>query len=209
MSNKLSIIAISFFLSSALWSQNFKDTLLMRNGNIFVTSVIEYNDSLTRVVDPKRPNKNIIIENDRIFSVTNENGERLVYKYDSIKGDDFTIDEMRYFILGEQDAQRGFKARGAMIGGIIVGVASGITGSFLAPIPPFAYSMLVGIPKVKVNRKYCSNPELIQRDAYLMGYEEIGSKKRKIHSLISGFSGLVVGLVTWKSLKDNGIEILK
>jgi len=202
-------VIVGLFFIQNTYSQNFNDTILMLNGNIILTNVIESNDSLTRIVNPKKLTKNIIIENDRIFSIKNKTRERIIYEYDSVRGNDLTVDEMRYFILGEQDAQKGFKPRGALIGGIIIGAASGITGSFLSPIPPFAFSSLVGIPRVKVNRRVCSNPDLVHKEAYLLGYERVAIKKRRVQSLVGGGAGLIAGLVSWGILKGNGVEVIK
>jgi len=196
-------------VSEKLFSQTYPDTILMLNGNSIITSIIESNDSLTRFANPKKPNKSLVVENDRIFAIKNPSGEKLMYYYDSVKGNDLTIEEMRYYILGEQDAQKGYKPRGALIGGILIGAASGITGSFLAPIPPFAYTALLGIPKIKIKKKTVSNPELLKQQTYLMGYERVARKKRNIQSLIGGGAGLVVGMGTYGVFKATGNEIFK
>ena len=44
---------------------------------------------------------------------------------------------MLYYIYGERDARKGFKARGALIGAGVVGLVSGGVGLFFAPIFPF------------------------------------------------------------------------
>ena len=85
----------------------------MLNGGIMVGTVIDTLNGVTTLKNPKDSTKNIIVENDRIFSITNASGESIMYVYDTLIGNEFTIDEMRYFILGEQDAEKGFKAKGA------------------------------------------------------------------------------------------------
>lgn len=209
--NKTILIIAAFLCCHIILKgqKSYRDTILMLNGSYVLTNVIESNDSVTRIVNPKKINKTLLIDNERIFSIRNSAGERIIYVYDSVKGNDLTVDEMRYFILGEQDAQKGFKPRMAIIGGVLVGAASGITGSFLSPIPPFLYSALVGIPKVKVNKKHCSNPEMIQKEAYLLGYERVALKKRRFQSLIGGAVGLAAGLTTFGILKNNGTEVIK
>lgn len=197
------------FISGNLFSQTFTDTIQMLNGSRILTSVIESNDSVTRCINPKKPSKTLLIDNDRIFSIKNTSGEKLIYYYDSIKGNDLTIDEMRYYIIGEQDAEKGYKPRGAIIGGILVGAGAGITGSFLAPVAPFAYTALLALPKIKIKKKTVSNPELLKQETYLMGYERVARKKRNLQSLIGGGAGLVAGLGAYGILKENGQEIIK
>ena len=114
---------------------------------------------------------------------------------------------MRYFIRGEQDAQKSFKARGAFWSGLLIGAGAGVTGSLLSPIAPFTFAALVGLPKIKIKKKGVSNLEYLKQDAYLMGYERVARKKRKIKSLIGGASGLGIGLGTYFILKANNSEL--
>lgn len=201
-------ISVFFLLARQTGSaQTEKDTILLLNGAVVIGSVIDTTNGVTSIKNPKDSTKNIIIENDRIFSITNKNGESIMYVYDTIIGNEFTIDEMRYFILGEQDAEKGFKARGAFWGNLLLGAAGGVTGSFLCPIPPFAFVALSGLPKVKIKPSSVSNVEYIKQDSYIMGYERVARKKRKISSLAGGGIGLGIGLGTYFILKQTGNEI--
>jgi hypothetical protein len=200
------IIILQFFILSAKAQEN-KDTVLMMNGDAIICTVVDTTNGLTSIKNPKNPNKNITLENDRIFSIKSPAGESIMYVYDTVIGNEFTIDEMRYFIYGEQDADHKFKAKGCLIIGAAVGLLSGVTGSFLCPIPPFAFAALSGIPKVKIKKSTVSNPEYLTHDPYLMGYERVAKKKRKLKSLIGGGIGLAVGLGTFGVLKSTGNEI--
>ncbi len=204
----ITIICLAFtLLSKNTFSQNGKDTILLLNGGVVIGSVIDTLNGVTTIKNPKDSTKNLIIENDRIFSITNANGESVMYVYDTIIGNEFTIDEMRYFILGEQDAEKGFKAKGAFWGNMLLGAAGGVTGSFLCPIPPFAFTALSGVPRVKVRPSTVSNVDYIKHDTYIMGYERVARKKRKISSLVGGGIGMGVGLGTFFILKANNSEI--
>jgi hypothetical protein len=197
-----SILFLLLIQTSA--AQSARDTIVLLNGNVVVAEVVDTTDGLTSIRDPKRAGRNIVIENDRIFSITDSSGEHLLYVYDTVIGNEFTIPEMRYFILGEQDAEKGFKANGAFFGNMALGAAAGVTGFFLCPVPPFAFTALSGMPKVKIKRSTVSNPEYLKQDAYLMGYERVARKKRKIRSLIGGGIGLGVGLGTFFILQGTG-----
>lgn len=199
-------LALGLISQNAI-SQNGKDTILFLNGAIMTGTVIDTTNGVTTIKNPKDSTKNIIVENDRIFSITNAGGENIMYVYDTLIGNEFTIDEMRYFILGEQDAEKGFKARGAFWGNMLLGAAGGVTGSFLCPIPPFAFTALSGLPRVKIKSSSVSNIEYIKHDTYIMGYERVARKKRKLGSLVGGGIGLGVGLGTFFILKSTNNEI--
>lgn len=200
-------ILLQLFISKKGASQTDNDTILLLNGAVVVTTVIDTTNGTTVFKNPKNPKKTIAIENERIFSISNKKGEFLIYEYDTIVGNEFTIEEMRYFIKGEQDAQKNFKARGAFWTNLLIGAGAGVTGSLLSPIAPFAFSAMVGLPKIKIKKRGVSNIEYLKQDAYLMGYERVGRKKRKIKSLIGGATGLGVGLGTYFILKANDSEL--
>jgi hypothetical protein len=189
----VSLLVVSLFVQTGV-SQTGKDTILLLNGSIIIANVIDTTNGVTSIKNPKDSIKNIIIENDRIFSISNNKGESIMYVYDTILGNEFTVDEMRYFICGEQDAERGFKAKGAFWGNMLLGAAAGVTGSFFCPLPPFAFTALSGLPKVKIKHRTVKDMEYLKHDTYLMGYERVGRKKRKITSLIGGGIGLAAGI---------------
>lgn len=201
------IVFIFFQFTLSGSAQENKDTLLLLNGDVIICTIIDTTNGLTSIKNPKNSQKNILIENDRIFSIKSPAGEQIIYVYDTIIGNEFTIDEMRYFIYGERDADKNFKAKGSLLIGVAVGLLSGITGSFLCPIPPFAFTALSGIPKVKIKKGTVSDPDYLNHDPYLMGYERVARKKRKLKSLIGGGIGLIVGLGTYGILKSTGNEL--
>ncbi|MGQ0828554.1 MAG: hypothetical protein ACT4ON_09185 [Bacteroidota bacterium] len=208
MHKTLSIIAIILFTFKG-FSQIGTDTILLLNGNIIITNIIDSTGGSVSFKNPKKPKKNTVIENDRIFSITDSTGENIIYTYDTIIGNEFTIEEMRYFIRGEQDAQKGFKAKGAFWGNLFVGAGAGITGFFFSPAAPFIFTALSGVPKVKIKKECVSDLECLNHDAYLMGYERVADKKRQLRSLVSGGIGLAAGLTTFFILKNNDAELLK
>lgn len=208
MYKTLSAIVIMLFTVPG-FSQSGNDTILLLNGNTIITNIIDTANASVSFKNPKHPAKNIVIENERIFSIRNSNGENIIYSYDTILGNEFTIDEMRYFIKGEQDAQKGFKARGAFWGNLFIGAGAGVTGFFFSPAVPFAFTALAGVPKVKIKKNTVSDPEYLNHPEYLMGYQRVADKKRKIKSLVSGGIGLGIGLGTFFILKNNDAELLK
>lgn len=69
---------------------------------------------------------------------------------------------------------------------------------------------LSGITKVKIKHKTISNPNYIDQDAYILGYERVSRSRRRIKALIGGTIGLAAGYgLYFGLLKQNLPETLK
>jgi hypothetical protein len=191
-------IAFALFLFAAgLSAQQNKDSLFLMNGKIYTGKVQDTLLGGVTIKDPKDSSKNFTIDNEDLFSVKYGDGtEHFYYTQDTLIGNEFTRDEMRYFMLGERDAKKGFKARGSLFGSMAAGFAGGLTGSLLGPVLPFGYLGLCGITKVRIRHETISNPYYIDHDPYILGYERQARAKRRIQSLIGGGIGLVAGYTT-------------
>jgi hypothetical protein len=207
---------VIFWLSAnKSFSQSGTDTILFINGTTVITAVTEIvkatdsTEGLVSFVNPKKTKKIKTVDSDRIFSITNSKGESLIYNYDTLDGNEMTVDEMRYFIRGQQDARKVIKGWGGMSANFLLSLGAGATGSFLTPVVPFAVAGLLGLPSVKTKKGSVSNPEYLSHDAYLEGYEREGKRKRKVKSLLGGTVGLVLGLGASIVLKANGDELIK
>ena len=181
------------------------------NGNMVVEKVIDTLIGAVTIFDPQKPTEKLHYEYDEIYCVKYASGFKdYYYTQDTLKGNYFTREEMEYYMYGERDARKGFKARGALIGSGLVGAASGGLGLFFAPIFPFGYMGLSGITKVKIKHSTISNPNYIDHDAYILGYERVSRSKRRIQSLIGGTIGLAVGYgLYFGVLKNNLPSTLK
>jgi hypothetical protein len=194
MIKKNNIILLIFTcISLSTFSQN-KDTILLMNGNYVVEKVLDTLIGAVTIVNPEKVSEKLHYEYDEIFCVKYSNGfTDYYYTQDTLKGNWFTREEMQYYIYGERDARKGFKARGALIGAGVAGIIGGATGSFFAPILPYGYMALTGLPKVRIKHKTISNPNYIDHDSYILGYERVSRSRRRIQALIGGTVGLAVG----------------
>ncbi len=171
-----------------------KDTILLMNGNYVVEKVIDTLIGAVTIIDPSNTDKKLHYEYDEIYCVKYASGfTDYYYTQDTLKGNYFTREEMRYYMYGERDARKGFKARGSLIGAGVVGLASGGLGLFFAPVFPYGYMGLSGITKVRIRHSTISNPNYIDYDAYILGYERVSRTKRRIQALIGGTIGLAAG----------------
>ena len=190
-------------LSNLLNAQN-KDTILLMNGNVVVEKVLDTLIGAVTIVNPGNTLEKLHYEYDEIYCVKYAVGfTDYYYSQDTLKGNYFTRDEMLYYIYGERDARKGFKARGCLIGAGAVGLVSGGVGLFFAPVFPYGYMGLSGITKVKIKHSTISNPNYIEQDAYILGYERVARSKRRIQSLLGGSIGLAAGYALYFTiLKD-------
>lgn len=171
-----------------------KDTILLMNGNYVVEKVLDTLIGAVTIVNPANVAEKLHYEYDEIYCVKYATGfTDYYYTQDTLNGNYFTRDEMQYYIYGERDARKGFKARGSLIGAGVVGLASGGLGLFFAPVFPYGYMALSGITKVRIKHKTISNPNYIDHDAYILGYERVSRTKRRIRALIGGSIGLAAG----------------
>lgn len=204
------LFILSIVCSWSCFSQS-KDTILLMNGNFVVEKVIDTLIGAVTVMDPLKEGSKLHFEYDQIYCVKYASGfTDYYYRQDTMLGNYFSRDEMEYYIYGERDARKGFKARGALIGSGAVGLVSGGLGLFFAPVFPLGYMGLSGITKVKIKHSTISNPNYIEHDAYILGYERVSRSKRRIQSLIGGAVGLAVGYgLYFGVLKNNLPSTLK
>lgn len=206
MIKKNNIILLIFTcISLSTFSQN-KDTILLMNGNYVVEKVLDTLIGAVTIVNPEKVSEKLHYEYDEIFCVKYSNGfTDYYYTQDTLKGNWFTREEMQYYIYGERDARKGFKARGALIGAGVAGIIGGATGSFFAPILPYGYMALTGLPKVRIKHKTISNPNYIDHDSYILGYERVSRSRRRIQALIGGTVGLAVGYGLYFGVLKNAL----
>lgn len=192
-----------------VFSQNEqKDTLFLMNGRIVATTVLDTSLGAATVVDPKKPEKKLNYEYDRLYGIKYAKTGSMYYYYfqDTLQGNDFTRDEMWLFMKGEQDAKKGFKARGSFFGSMAAGLIGGASGQLYGPIAPSAYLLLCGLPKVRIRHNTISNPYYIDSDAYILGYEREARSKRRIQCLLGGGLGMVLGYLSYFAIiRPSGI----
>jgi hypothetical protein len=190
------ILLFSFF-GDPFFAQQ-KDTIILMNGNIVTEKVIDTLIGAVTIKNPKHPQKNIHYEYDELFCVHYANGFKdYYYTQDTLKGNWFTRDEMFMFTKGEADGRKGFTANGSMITAGLLGIASGCTGTFFGPLLPYGYLALCGIPKVRIRHNTISNPNYIDSDGYILGYERSARYRRRLKSLLGGTVGLAIGYAAY------------
>jgi len=186
-----------------------KDSIYLMNGHMVAAGVIDTTLGAVTINHPTKPGKKIHYEWDQLYMVRYSNGyKRYYYVQDSTINNWFTRQEMWMYMKGENDARKGSRAPGSFIGATLARIIGGATGTIWAPIGPFAWMMLTGIPKVRIRHSTVSNPNYIQSDAYILGYERVARQKRKISAVIGGAIGLALGFGTYIAFHDQYPETL-
>lgn len=188
------LLVLSFFFQSVSSQTKVQDSIYLMNGQVVGEKIIDTLLGAITIINPKKTSKKIHYEWDQIFMVRFANGDkRYYYKQDSLLSNWFSRDEMWMYMKGENDARKGFKARGCFIGAGIAGIAGGLTGTFWGPIAPYGFMALSGLPKVRIRHNTISNPAYVESDAYILGYERVARQRRRIKSVIGGTIGLAIG----------------
>lgn len=179
------------------WAQR-NDRILLMNGQVIEARVLGQSTLEVRyLLEARKGLKERTEPTESVFSVTDTLGrERIWYFYDTIFGNDMTVDQMRWFIKGEQDARKGYKPLWPMIGGFVAGAGLTIgfdleVTSLLIP-PLFAASMT--LPRVHVTKGSITDPLMEGDEYYAYGYAKVGRSKRVIKTLITSAAGVAFGL---------------
>lgn len=191
---KIVLINLLFFTSVVVYAQN--DQLLLLSGRMIKCTLID--TSSNSYISYQLPKREKIYEEERnrVFSYTIENHpEQIVYKVDSLQGNDFTIHEMRMFMHGGSDARSFYKYPFAFVGGVIIGAASGFLLPYvLTPVAPGIFAVAMGAGFVKINRNKLYNKMYLSEETYIMGYEKAGKSKRIQNAIGGGLVGIVAGI---------------
>ena len=178
----------------------YSDTIYMMNGDMLPAHITDTSFFGVKLLKPttKGP-REAIIEGEQIYSLKFADGhEKLLYRQDSLAGNEFTSGEARLYMVGQRDAGKGYRSRLVTGMGAVVGASSVVIGlKILSPVPVFAYSALMLIPKIRVKHRSVSNKAFLQYDAYLLGYEKVARRRRAVRSFLGGLAGIAIGVPIW------------
>lgn len=185
-------------LTTLVQAQQGPDRINLMNGQVIEGRVLGQSSLEVRYQVPKGAR---LLERseptESVFSVVDSLGrEKVWYFQDTAFGNEYNVDQMRWFINGERDARKGYKPWGPMVGGFLVGAGTVIAldlevNSLL--IPP-VYAGLMAWPRVHVTRGSISDPNMEGDPYYATGYSTVGRPKRVLRSLLSSALGVAVGV---------------
>jgi hypothetical protein len=208
-SRTLLLPILLFLLGAGVHAQS--DTLLLMNGQKIGGRVLGQSTLEVRYLEFGRNGriKERSEPTESVFSVTDSLGrEKVWYFHDTVFGNDFTVDQMRWYIKGEQDARKGYKPFWPMAGGFLVG--AGATIGFNLEVnslmlPPI-YGGLMVLPRVHVTPGSLTDLSLEGDEHYAYGYARQGRGRRVTRSILSTFAGVVVGLAVRQLIINPNLE---
>ena len=183
-----------------------QEELLLMSGKRFVGQAIDTSDFklIFNVEKRSLKFKTKSFFNDEVFSITYKDEIDTVFFHPSLYYvDDYTIENMRLVVLGKRDARYNYKTKWVIPTGIVVGAASALLmkGSVFVLLVPIAYTGIVQIPLVKIQKKSIASPEFIGNEFYAEGYNRTARGKRTKHALLSSIVGVVAGMLLYEVTK--------
>lgn len=218
------------------FTQENRDTILLQNGKDFPCNIVDVDEFRIDYfqLDKKGKKKVGFIDNYRTFSYKKNNGSvSIMYQYDTLIGNHFTVREMQNFVLGEKDARQNYKDHiwlAAMSFGLSYGavlfdtyltksaadevnmnnpdknVKPGFFGSDPSYFPifvPVVLTAVIGFPRFKIRKRQVGHKELYEDPHFKWGYHRISRQRRIFWQLGGGFGGLGLGLLTHFIFKKN------
>jgi hypothetical protein len=180
-----------------------QDTLLLMNGRNLPCKIVEDSGTVFLTLIKKTSGRIILreIHKNDVFSATRHGeGERILYMQDEMLGNIYSVDEMRYYLAGENDARQNFKAWPTFAVGfaLCAGVSVwGGDGYITAVGPPILFTLLQLAPKIKIREKTMSHPEYKYNDIYADGYEPPARTRKLSRAMEGAFLGSATGVAYW------------
>jgi hypothetical protein len=190
-------------LSSSFYLKG-QDTILLLSGKQFSgiavdTSGLKIN---FEIIKEGKSQKQKSFYRDQVFSITYKSGyENIFYYPDMFYVNDYTVENMRFEIFGKIDGRNSYKTKWVYPVGIASGFLAGFfsKGSVVSVFIPIIYVGVVQIPIVKIQPKSISNPGFIGNEFYKTGYNQKARMKRTRDAIISGFAGLIAGILIYNA----------
>lgn len=223
-------------LADNAFSQENRDTILLQNGKQFpcnITDVDEIRIDYTQFTK-RGKEKSGFIQNYRIYDYKKYTGEvSIMYQYDTLAGNHFTVPEMKSFVLGGLDARQNYKDHiwlsainfGLSYGAVLFDTyltkksadqinadnpdmhfEPGFFGSEPSYFPifvPVVITAVISIPRFKIRRKQVGRKHLYDDPHFKWGYHRISRQKRLFWQLGGGFGGLGLGYLSYFLFKKN------
>lgn len=195
------LFLLFLFISIGILSNAQEEILLMNGkqykGTVLDTSGVEVIFNITKANNKVKTKS---FYHDEVFSINYDLQEKVFFFPDIYYFDEYTIDNMRMVVNGRKDAYYQFKTKWVLPVGFAVGAASAILmeGSIFTLLVPIAYTGIVQIPLIKIQKESISSPDFIGNNFYAEGYNRSARMKRTKHALLSSVVGVLSGLLVYE-----------
>jgi hypothetical protein len=199
MSRKLSLPLTALFLLIFSGNMQAQFTLILIDrpfiqADTFSTSpeYIEYRKSGKRKIRQ--------IERDKVFAIQPVNGQEIVvYSTDSLEGNWYSVSQMRDYILGQEDARKGYRKRAnrGAVAGVFAGAGASAFSRLYGPAMIAIYPGVLGYLRPAFSEKYGFQPEMIENAFYREGYGTMAKRMSTRRAFWATFAGYLAGAVAF------------
>lgn len=225
---KLRLILTFLIFSMVMNKVDSQDKVNLLNGKVLEGTIQSTEDEkITMKVNVKKGKVyDTYLENYRVFSIISSDGtEKVIYKQDSSIGNFLEPKDMKFYILGEQDAYKNYKPLGTMILGTTLGVGLGLFDTYvfkddpltvdinekgmfkespglLMILYPFMYTALAGIaPRPQLDIHNITDRNNLNSEHFIQGFARVARYKRTIRALVFSAIGSAIGLSSYYIFK--------
>ena len=195
------ITAITCFIlisnSKLCFSQ---DTINLLNGRKIITRSIydePANALLKYDIIIRGKAKQKAVDKINIFSINYfDKTDRILYRQDTAIGFNLSITEMEYYILGEQEAIKNFKAPWITVGGFVFGATATNFVGFWGLLTPAVYGTVMGVIDPKIKLSDSTKVELKSNKNFVDGYMTTATRKKVKNAILGSVVGATVLAIT-------------
>lgn len=194
---------LTAILSTAGLYCSGQDTLLLMNGKELAVKIMD--DSGARIFfEAEKKNgrlKDFDIHKSEIFSVRKGGEEEsILYVKDPDIGLELSVEDMRFYMSGQNDARYGFKTWPIAATGFAAGVGAVfyMEGGYSPFLATLIFPLGAQIPYIKIPKSSISNPKHALSEYYVEGYNKTARSKKFIHTFLATFAGVAAGSVVYE-----------
>lgn len=188
------IFYILVFIGFILTAKS-QDTLLLNNGNTVIGkfSQIDSSEVIFEKFGKKNKTKLKYYDRNEVFSITTKDSISIIYNPATNSDFEFAVNDMKYYILGQQDAKKYYKNKWVNVGGFASGLAGGLLIDFYGTglLVPAIYATVKGAVPCKLDQLPKEKSKLLEKQEYVMGYKNSASRIRTIKAIKSGLLGVI------------------
>jgi len=175
-----------------------QDTIAFINGKQVIADSVQVSDYYVDYRSASGKLKHV--DAYRVFSVKQIDGtEKIVFRPDPNDSMDFSIDQMRWFIKGEQDADRYYRGHGIKVAAFGIGAFSSMLGWFGLAGPPI-FSTVVGSFSPNMEKAKVSDESYRRIPEYCEGYQRKSRDKKIRNSFLAGMAGFAAGIIVFSTV---------
>lgn len=182
------------------YGANAQSQIRLLNGKVIESAKVEQNDSLRLVFYTTSKGKLKKLDFEELYSISSEGKKPFVFYKSDTLNNQLTVEEMNFYLLGEQAARRNFKGWPYLLGGVGIGAGSvfvmpavGLSSGYS---PLLASGLGLGVGFMPIKNVKCSKSEMIENANFKEGYRSAAKRRRNRNLFVGIGIGLAAGIAT-------------